>query len=48
MQNTKHVVGIAVYTGMETKIMKNMTKPEYKFSKIEKKTSGFVLKVFVF
>lgn len=48
LQNTKHVVGIAVYTGMETKIMKNMIKAAYKFSKIEQKTSGLVVKVFVF
>jgi magnesium-transporting ATPase (P-type) len=48
LQNTTHIDGIAVYTGMETKIMKNMVKPKYKFSRLEVKTSGFVLKVFMF
>jgi magnesium-transporting ATPase (P-type) len=34
LRNTESVIGIVVYTGMDTKIMKNLKKPLYKMSNI--------------
>lgn len=36
LRNTKWVIGVVIYTGMNTKIMLNSNKPTMKFSKIDK------------
>ena len=36
LRNTAHVYGIVVFTGHDTKIMRNSAKAKYKFSKLEK------------
>ena len=35
LKNTDFVFGIVVFTGHETKVMKNNTDPKYKFSRLE-------------
>lgn len=35
VRNTDSVLGIAVFTGHDTKIMKNSTNAKYKFSRLE-------------
>lgn len=34
LRNTEYIVGVAIYTGNETKIYKNSTKSKYKTSKL--------------
>jgi magnesium-transporting ATPase (P-type) len=36
LRNTEYVIGMVVFTGPETKIMKNTAKAKYKFSTLEK------------
>lgn len=43
LKNTKWIYGIAVYTGHDTKIMKNSAGSQSKMSKIEKATNGYIL-----
>ena len=35
LKNTDHIYGIVVFTGHETKVMKNNITPHYKFSGLE-------------
>lgn len=35
LRNTEHVIGMIVFTGHETKIMKNSASAKYKFSTLE-------------
>lgn len=35
VRNTEYVYGIAVFTGHDSKVMKNSTSSKYKFSKLE-------------
>lgn len=44
--NTDFIYGIVVYTGHETKIMKN-TKSSYKKSKLERKTGKYIIILFL-
>lgn len=48
LKNTKWIIGIVVYTGEDTKIMKNADKSKYKKSNIEKETNSFILIIFFF
>lgn len=48
LKNTKWIVGIVVYTGEDTKIMKNADKSKYKVSNIEKDTNYYILFIFCF
>ena len=48
LKNTNWIIGIAVYTGMNNKIILNSKKPRLKMSKIEKSLNYFLLFVFVF
>ena len=41
-------MGIVVYTGEDTKIMKNADKSKYKVSNIEKDTNQYILFIFCF
>ena len=43
LRNTEYVYGVAVYTGHETKIMKNSIKARYKKSDIQKKMDKYIL-----
>ena len=43
LRNTEWVYGVAVYTGHETKIMKNSARPKAKKSMIEKSTGMYIL-----
>jgi magnesium-transporting ATPase (P-type) len=45
LQNTPFIYGVAVYTGHETKLMKNGSISSTKRSDIEKKTDMFVLAI---
>jgi magnesium-transporting ATPase (P-type) len=42
LRNTQHVYGIAVFTGHETKVMKNSMQSKMKYSKIEKMTNTYI------
>jgi phospholipid-transporting ATPase len=48
LKNTKWAVGIVVYTGNDTKIMKNADKSRFKESNIEKSTNKYILSIFLF
>mmetsp|Transcript_1437 Transcript_1437/g.935 ORF Transcript_1437/g.935 Transcript_1437/m.935 type:complete len:353 (-) Transcript_1437:826-1884(-) len=43
LRNTEFVYGIALYTGHETKIMKNSVKSKAKLSKLEKATNMYII-----
>ena len=43
LRNTEWIIGICIYTGHETKIMKNGTKPKPKTSKIAKSTNTYIM-----
>ncbi len=48
LKNTKWIAGIVVYTGEDTKIMKNADKSKYKVSNIETETNKFIISIFIF
>ena len=48
LRNTEYVYGIVVYTGHESKIMKNSPKSRTKKSKIEIRTNYFIIITFCF
>jgi magnesium-transporting ATPase (P-type) len=48
MRNTETVVGIVVYTGMDTKIMRNLKKPPHKVSNIMRLMNNMLYSVFAF
>ena len=39
LRNTEYVYGISVFTGHDTKVMKNSASAVYKFSSLEKLTN---------
>lgn len=43
MKNTDWIKGVVIYTGHETKIMKNSVKSKAKLSKLEKATNRYIL-----
>lgn len=47
LRNTEGVLGIAVYTGHETKIQMNTTKSQYKVSKMMKLTNLSIFWIFI-
>lgn len=47
LRNTEYIYGIVVYTGHESKIMKNSPKSRNKLSKIERKTNYLILFLFL-
>lgn len=47
LRNTEYIYGIVIYTGHESKIMKNSPKSRNKLSKIEKKTNYLILFLFM-
>lgn len=48
LRNTRWCVGVAVYTGKETKIQKNMSDPPNKVSAIERTLNVFIVYIFMF
>jgi magnesium-transporting ATPase (P-type) len=48
VRNTNFAYGIIVYTGMDTKIMRNSKKPPHKVSNVMKKMNKMLYTVFVF
>lgn len=48
VRNTKSAFGVVVYTGMDTKIMKNSKKPPHKVSNVMKKMNKMLYTVFAF
>ena len=43
LRNTEWIVGVAVFTGHDTKVMMNSAKSTPKFSKIEKITQKYIV-----
>ena len=43
LRNTEYIYGVVVFTGHESKIMKNSAKSQVKFSKLESATSKYIL-----
>jgi magnesium-transporting ATPase (P-type) len=48
LRNTSFAIGIVVYTGMNTKIMKNHKKPRFKVSNIMRLMNNMLYTVFAF
>ena len=48
LKNTQHAIGVVVYTGNETKMMKNLTKGSHKMSNIESKLNYLIIILFCF
>ena len=42
VKNTEYVIGVAIFTGHETKVMKNSEDPKYKNSKLDKITNDTI------
>jgi phospholipid-transporting ATPase len=43
LRNTEYIYGVVVFTGHETKIMKNSVRSKAKFSKLERATNTYIL-----
>ena len=43
LRNTQWIYGVVVFTGHETKIMRNSVRSQVKFSKLEKATSKYII-----
>jgi len=48
LRNTEVIYGLVIYTGHETKVMKNSVNAKYKFSKLEKATNFTILVILCF
>ena len=48
LKNTEWVYGIVVYSGHDTRIMRNQSKTRSKFSKLEMQTNKQIILVFIF
>lgn len=48
LKNTKWILGVAVYTGVETRIMLNSNDGRWKQSKVERMTNQLILFIFIF
>lgn len=47
LRNTEYIYGLVVFTGHETKIMKNSVKSRSKFSKLESSTNLYVIVIVI-
>ena len=47
LRNTEHVYGVVVFTGHDTKVMKNSATGKYKFSSLEKLTNKSIYIIFL-
>jgi magnesium-transporting ATPase (P-type) len=48
LRNTDYIYGVVVFTGHETKIMKNSVKSRSKFSKLERSTNTYIIIIIFF
>lgn len=48
LKNTQWILGVAVYTGFDTKLMRNAEKSKIKKSNIDKKTNKYIFWVLIF
>ncbi|EGR28497.1 phospholipid-translocating p-type flippase family protein, putative [Ichthyophthirius multifiliis] len=48
LRNTEYIYGVVVYTGMDTKIMRNSESAKAKCSDMEKKMNTFILGILIF
>jgi len=48
LRNTNFAIGVVIYTGMSTKIMKNLKKPKHKVSNIMRMMNNMLYTVFIF
>lgn len=46
MKNVKFIIGVVVYTGLDTKIMKNAEEAKFKESNIETLTNKLIIYIF--
>lgn len=47
LRNTEYIYGIVVFTGHETKIMKNSVKSRSKFSRLETATNTYIIVIII-
>jgi magnesium-transporting ATPase (P-type) len=47
LRNTHYVVGIVVYAGTDTKLVRNQRKPPSKFSQLDLRLNNAVIAIFV-
>ena len=47
LKNTEYIYGISIFTGHDTKIMRNSAKSKYKFSSLEKLMNGAILLILI-
>ena len=47
LMNTEYVIGMTVFTGHDTKVMKNSAKAKFKFSKSEDLTNKFIICILI-
>jgi magnesium-transporting ATPase (P-type) len=45
LRNTEWIIGMVVYTGLDTKIMRNAEASKIKQSDVEKKMNGYILNI---
>ena len=48
LKNTEWVIGLVVYSGHDTRIMRNQSKTRTKFSQLELKTNRQIIYIFMF
>jgi phospholipid-transporting ATPase len=47
LRNTEYIYGIVIFTGHETKIMKNSVRSKSKFSRLESATGKYILVIVI-
>ena len=47
INTTNGILGVVVYTGIDTKLMQNQTSGQHKQSKLEKQTNKFVVRLLI-
>jgi len=45
LKNTEYIYGVVIFTGHDTKVMRNSANPKYKFSKLEHMTNRAILAI---
>lgn len=48
LKNTDYILGLVVYTGKDTKIMKNSEPPKNKISDMEKTMNIYIIGILIF
>lgn len=47
MRNTRWIIGVVVFTGHDTKLMKNQSRTPHKASRVERLTNRFIFMIFM-